>query len=212
MKNKIPPASVKRLSLYLNCLGDINEEKHRVSSQKLASLAKVNPAQVRRDLSYLGTLGTRGVGYDISTLKNQLKIELGLVKGWSAIIVGVGNLGSALAQYDGFKEKGFGVVGLYDVDPKKISSQVAGLIVKSTEKIEEDCKKYQVAIGIIATPAEFAQKTANHLIESGIKSILNFAPFRLENIGNVHIRNVDLSQELQVLSYYLDSPPAKYSK
>ena len=212
MKNKIPPASVKRLSLYLNCLGDINEENHGVSSQKLANLAKVNPAQVRRDLSYLGTLGTRGVGYNISTLKNQLKIELGLVKGWSAIIVGVGNLGSALAQYDGFKEKGFGVVGLYDVDPKKISSQVAGLIVKSTEKIEDDCKKYEVAIGIIATPAGFAQQTANHLIKSGIKSILNFAPFRLENIGKVHIRNVDLSQELQVLSYYLDSPPAKYSK
>ena len=209
MKNKIPPASVERLPLYLNCLGDINEGKSRVSSQKLAELAKVNPAQVRRDLSHLGTLGKRGVGYDISTLKNQLEIELGVVKGWSVIIVGIGNLGSALAKYDGFKEKGFGIVGLYDVDPKKISSQVAGLIIKSTEKIEEDCKKYKVAIGIITTPAEFSQETANLLIESGIKSILNFAPFRLQNIGNVNIRNVDLSQELQVLSYYLDSPPVE---
>ena len=207
MKNKIPPASVKRLPLYLSCLGDINGGNGRVSSEKLADLAKVNPAQVRRDLSYLGTLGTRGVGYDITTLKNQLEIELGLVKGWSAIIVGAGNLGSALAQYDSFKEKGFGVVGLYDVDPKKISSQVAGLVIKSTEEMKEDCKKYKVAIGIITTPAEFAQETANLLIECGIQSILNFAPFRLQNIGNVNIRNVDLSQELQVLSYYLDSPP-----
>lgn len=207
MKNKIPPASVKRLPLYLSCLGDINEGKGRVSSEKLADLAKVNPAQVRRDLSYLGTLGTRGVGYDITTLKNQLEIELGLVKGWTAIIVGAGNLGSALAQYDGFKEKGFGVVGLYDVDPKKISSKVAGLLIKSTEEMKEDCKKYKVAIGIIATPAEFAQETANSLIECGIQSILNFAPFRLQDVGNINIRNVDLSQELQVLSYYLDTPP-----
>jgi len=207
VKNKIPPASVERLPLYLSCLGDLSAEKSRVSSEKLSSLAKVNSAQVRRDLSYLGTLGTRGVGYEITTLKNRLEIELGLVKGWNTIIVGVGNLGSALAQYDGFREKGFGVVGLYDVDPKKISSQVAGLVIKSTEEIEEDCKKYKVAIGIIATPAEFAQETANSLIACGIQSILNFAPFRLQNIGNVNIRNVDLSQELQVLSYYLDSPP-----
>ena len=112
--------------------------------------------------------------------KNQLKIELGLVKGWSVIIVGVGNLGTALAQYGGFEDKGFGIAGLYDVDKKKVSSKVAGLIVKPLEKIDEDTKKYKVAIGIIATPAEFAQATANVLIDAGIKSILNFAPSPLE--------------------------------
>jgi len=207
VKSKIPEATVKRLSLYLNCIAEVGKSNSRISSEKLAKLARVNPAQVRRDLSYLGSLGTRGVGYDLSILKNQLNIVLGLVEGWSAIIVGVGNLGSALAQYEGFEDKGFGIVGLYDVDSKKVSTKVAGLVVKHTEKINEDIKKYKVAIGIITTPSEFAQETANILIAGGIKSILNFAPSRIESTdSSVVIKNVDLSQELQVLSYYLDEP------
>jgi len=207
VKSKIPEATVKRLSLYLNCIADVGNSNSRISSEKLANLARVNPAQVRRDLSYLGSLGTRGVGYDLSTLKNQLNIALGLVEGWSAIIVGAGNLGSALAQYEGFEDKGFAIVGLYDVDSKKISTKIAGLAVKHIEKINDDVKKYKVAIGIITTPSEFAQDTANLLIAGGIKSILNFAPSRIESTdGGVVIKNVDLSQELQVLSYYLDEP------
>tara|TARA_B100001250_G_C19742770_1_gene763828 strand:+ start:90 stop:713 length:624 start_codon:yes stop_codon:yes gene_type:complete len=204
VKNKIPPATVKRLPIYLNCLGNIPKGKNRLSSTKLAELAKVNPAQVRRDLSYLGTLGTRGVGYEISTLRSQLRMELGLGQGWNAIIVGAGNLGTALAQYNGFEEKGFVVVGLYDTDEKKVSSKIAGLTVRSVDKIKEDCNNHPVAIGIIATPAEFAQETAMSLVDAGVKSILNFAPIRIDNIGHVQTRNVDLSQELQVLSYYLD--------
>ena len=207
VKSKIPEATVKRLSLYLNCIAEVGNSNSRISSEKLAKLARVNPAQVRRDLSYLGSLGTRGVGYDLSTLKNQLNIALGLVEGWSAIIVGAGNLGSALAQYEGFEDKGFAIVGLYDVDSKKISTKVAGLVVKHIEKINDDVKKYKVAIGIITTPSEFAQDTANLLIAGGIKSILNFAPSRIESTDSgVVIKNVDLSQELQVLSYYLDEP------
>ena len=207
VKSKIPEATVKRLSLYLNCIAEVGNSNSRISSEKLAKLARVNPAQVRRDLSYLGSLGTRGVGYDLSTLKNQLNIALGLVEGWSAIIVGAGNLGSALAQYEGFEDKGFAIVGLYDVDSKKISTKVAGIVVKHIEKINDDVKKYKVAIGIITTPSEFAQDTANLLIAGGIKSILNFAPSRIESTDSgVVIKNVDLSQELQVLSYYLDEP------
>jgi len=207
VKSKIPEATVKRLSLYLNCIAEVGNSNSRISSEKLAKLARVNPAQVRRDLSYLGSLGTRGVGYDLSTLKNQLNIALGLVEGWSAIIVGAGNLGSALAQYEGFEDKGFAIVGLYDVDSKKISTKIAGLVVKHIEKINDDIKKYKVAIGIITTPSEFAQDTANLLIAGGIKSILNFAPSRIESTDSgVVIKNVDLSQELQVLSYYLDEP------
>ena len=207
VKSKIPEATVKRLSLYFNCIAEVGNSNSRISSEKLAKLARVNPAQVRRDLSYLGSLGTRGVGYDLSTLKNQLNIALGLVEGWSAIIVGAGNLGSALAQYEGFEDKGFAIVGLYDVDSKKISTKIAGLVVKHIEKINDDVKKYKVAIGIITTPSEFAQDTANLLIAGGIKSILNFAPSRIESTDSgVVIKNVDLSQELQVLSYYLDEP------
>jgi len=206
---KIPPATVKRLPLYLQCLDQIDSDLIGISSKNLADLAKVNDAQVRRDLSYLGTLGTRGVGYDIKTLRNQLQLELGLVEGWSAVIVGVGNLGSALAHYGGFKDKGFGVVGLFDDDPKKINSQVAGLVVTPLNKMEEYCKKYNVAIGIIATPGEYAQGVADQLIECGVRSILNFAPVLLKNVKDVQIRSVDLSQELQILSYYLDRPILK---
>ena len=206
---KIPPATVKRLPLYLQCLDQIDSDSIGISSKNLADLAKVNDAQVRRDLSYLGTLGTRGVGYDIKTLRNQLQLELGLVEGWSAVIVGVGNLGSALAHYGGFKDKGFGVVGLFDDDPKKINSQVAGLVVTPRNKMEEYCKKYNVAIGIIATPGEYAQGVADQLIDCGVRSILNFAPVLLKNVKDVQIRSVDLSQELQILSYYLDRPILK---
>jgi redox-sensing transcriptional repressor len=206
---KIPPATVKRLPLYLQCLDQIDSDSIGISSKNLADLAKVNDAQVRRDLSYLGTLGTRGVGYDIKTLRNQLQLELGLVEGWSAVIVGVGNLGSALAHYGGFKDKGFGVVGLFDDDPKKINSQVAGLVVTPLNKMEEYCKKYNVAIGIIATPGEYAQSVADQLIDCGVRSILNFAPVLLKNVKDVQIRSVDLSQELQILSYYLDRPILK---
>ena len=206
---KIPPATVKRLPLYLQCLDQIDSDSVGISSKNLADLAKVNDAQVRRDLSYLGTLGTRGVGYDIKTLRNQLQLELGLVEGWSAVIVGVGNLGSALAHYGGFKDKGFGVVGLFDDDPKKINSQVAGLVVTPLSKMKEYCKKYNVAIGIIATPGEYAQGVADQLIDCGVRSILNFAPVLLKNVKDVQIRSVDLSQELQILSYYLDRPILK---
>ena len=133
-----------------------------------------------------------------------MRLELGLGQGWNAVIVGAGNLGTALAQYKGFEEKGFVIVGLYDTDEKKISSKITGLTVRPVEKIKEDFKSLPVAIGIIATPAEFAQETAINLVDAGVKSILNFAPIRIDNIGHVQTRNVDLSQELQVLSYYLD--------
>jgi len=206
---KIPPATVKRLPLYLQCLEQINPDEVGVSSKKLAELTKLNDAQVRRDLSYLGTLGTRGVGYDIATLRNQLQLELGLVEGWSAVIVGVGNLGSALAHYGGFRDKGFGVVGLFDDDPKKINNQVAGLVVKPLKDLSKDCEKFNVAIGIIATPSQYAQAVADELINCGVRSILNFAPVLLRNVPDVQIRSVDLSQELQILSYYLDRPVLK---
>jgi len=206
---RIPPATVKRLPLYLQCLEQINPDEIGVSSKKLAELTKLNDAQVRRDLSYLGTLGTRGVGYDIATLRNQLQLELGLVEGWSAVIVGVGNLGSALAHYGGFRDKGFGVVGLFDDDPKKINKQVAGLVVKPLKDLPNDCEKFNVAIGIIATPSQYAQAVADELINCGVRSILNFAPVLLKNVPDVQIRSVDLSQELQILSYYLDRPVLK---
>lgn len=214
MKNNtnIPPATVQRLPLYLQCLDQIDTNSVGISSKKIAEIAKVNDAQVRRDLSYLGTLGTRGVGYDVITLRKQLELELGLVDGLSAIIVGIGNLGSALAEYGGFKEKGFKIVGLFDEDTKKLNKQIAGLTVNPLSKMKDVCDKYNVAIGIIATPEEVAEEIADKLVGCGIKSILNFAPAMLKNKPGIQIRSVDLSQELQILSYYLDRKPLKVSE
>jgi len=208
----IPPATVQRLPLYLQCLEQLDTNSIGISSKKIAEIAKVNDAQVRRDLSYLGTLGTRGVGYDILTLRKQLELELGLVDGLSAIIIGIGNLGSALAEYEGFKEKGFKIVGLFDSDSKKLNKQIGNLAVKPLSEIKNTCEKYNVAIGIIATPEKSAEEIADNLIDCGIKSILNFAPIMLKNKSGIQIRSVDLSQELQILSYYLDREPLKVAK
>ena len=214
MKNNtnIPPATVQRLPLYLQCLEQLDTNSVGISSKKIAEIAKVNDAQVRRDLSYLGTLGTRGVGYDILTLRKQLELELGLVDGLSAIIIGIGNLGSALAEYEGFKEKGFKIVGLFDSDSKKLNKQIGSLAVKPLSEMKNTCEKYNVSIGIIATPEKVAEEIADKLIDCGIKSILNFAPIMLKNKSGIQIRSVDLSQELQILSYYLDREPLKVAK
>ena len=214
MKNNrnVPPATVQRLPLYLQCLEQLDNNSVGISSKKIAEIAKVNDAQVRRDLSYLGTLGTRGVGYDVLTLRKQLELELGLADGLSAIIIGVGNLGSALAEYGGFKEKGFKIVGLFDSDSKKLNKQIGSLAVKSLSEIKNTCEKYNVSIGIIATPEKVAEEIADKLIDSGIKSILNFAPIMLKNKPGIQIRSVDLSQELQILSYYLDREHLKVAK
>ena len=214
MKNNtnIPPATVQRLPLYLQCLEQLDTNSVGISSKKIADIAKVNDAQVRRDLSYLGTLGTRGVGYDVSTLRKQLELELGLVDGLSAIIIGIGNLGSALAEYQGFKEKGFKIVGLFDSDSKKLNKQIGSLSIKALSEIKDTCQKYNVSIGIIATPEKVAEEIASKLIDCGIKSILNFAPVMLKNKPGIQIRSVDLSQELQILSYYLDREPLKVAK
>ena len=214
MKNNtnIPPATVQRLPLYLQCLEHLDTNSVGISSKKIAEIAKVNDAQVRRDLSYLGTLGTRGVGYDILTLRKQLELELGLVDGLSAIIIGIGNLGSALAEYEGFKEKGFKIVGLFDSDSKKLNKQIGSLAVKPLSEMKNTCEKYNVSIGIIATPEKVAEEIADKLIDCGIKSILNFAPIMLKNKSGIQIRSVDLSQELQILSYYLDREHLKVAK
>ena len=214
MKNNrnIPPATVQRLPLYLQCLEHLDNNSVGISSKKIAEIAKVNDAQVRRDLSYLGTLGTRGVGYNVLNLRKQLELELGLVDGLSAIIIGIGNLGSALAEYEGFKEKGFKIVGLFDSDSNKIDKKIGKLTVKHLSEIKDISLKYNVAIGIITTPERVAEEIADKLIDCGIKSILNFAPTMLKNKPGIQIRSVDLSQELQILSYYLDREALKVTQ
>jgi redox-sensing transcriptional repressor len=169
----------------------------------LAELIKGNSAKVRKDLSFLGTYGIRGVGYNVEHLRFQIRRELGLTRIWPVVIVGAGNLGSALARYGGFVPSGFSIVGLYDNDPEVIGTTVGELTVRAMEDIRHDAKELGVEIGIIATPVTAAQQVAEQLATAGFRSILNFAPVVLRVPPEVEIRRVDLSTELQILGYYV---------
>jgi len=202
VKSSIPKVTVQRLPVYLHCLEEFSDQEH-VSSDELAAVAGVNPAKVRKDLSFLGTLGVRGVGYDVVQLRFQIRLELGLEKESPVVIVGIGNLGKALANYAGFSERGFNIVGLYDVDPAKIGSQVDGLTIEPMADLQQSARSKEAAIGVVTTPAAAAQETAEALAAAGIRSILNFAPTVIKRPKGVDVRRVDLSTELQVLSFYL---------
>jgi redox-sensing transcriptional repressor len=199
----IPEATVARLPLYLRSLVEMTDNGlHTVSSEGLAEAAGVNSAKVRKDLSYLGSYGTRGVGYDVEYLIYQISRELGLTQDWNCVIVGVGNLGRALANYKGFGERGFRIVSLVDVDESKIGHMVEGMAIEDFEDLERVVKEKNVSIGIVATTAAAAQKAADRLVSAGVKSILNFAPTVLQVPDDVGLRKVDLSIELQILSFY----------
>jgi redox-sensing transcriptional repressor len=190
--------------MYLRSLLDLAETRGQltVSSEELADLAGVNAAKVRKDLSYLGSYGTRGVGYDVEYLLYQITRELGLTQDWPAAIVGIGNLGRALASYKGFSERGFRIVSLFDVDDSVIGSEVGGMNVQHVDELKEAVTERGICIGIIATPPASAQEVADRLVDAGVKSILNFAPAVVNVAPDVNVRKVDLSIELQILSFY----------
>jgi redox-sensing transcriptional repressor len=199
----IPEATVARLPVYLRCLIETAERgTHTVSSEQLAESAGVNSAKVRKDLSYLGSYGTRGVGYDVEYLIYQVRRELGLEQDWPVAIVGVGNLGHALANYKGFAERGFRVVALLDNDERTVGERIGELTVEHIDDLDRVVKEEQVAIGAIATPAFSAQEVCDRLVAAGVNSILNFAPAHLQVPEGVFLRKVDLSTELQILSFH----------
>jgi redox-sensing transcriptional repressor len=200
---RIPEATVARLPVYLRSLLGLAEEKtSTVSSERLAELAGVNAAKVRKDLSYLGSYGTRGVGYDVEYLLFQVSRELGLTQDWPVVIVGAGNLGQALANYGGFGQRGFPVVALIDADVSKVGGTIHGITVRHLDDLPEVAAEHHVAIGIIATPAAAAQEVADRLLAAGVGSILNFAPAVISVPPEVTLRKVDLAVELQILSFY----------
>ena len=199
----IPEATVGRLPVYLRALVDIAESgATTLSSEALAGAAGVNSAKVRKDLSHLGSYGTRGVGYDVAYLIHQIRRELGLTQHWAIVIVGIGNLGHALANYRGFAERGFRVAGLVDADPAKVGERIGDLEVRPLEELPQLVREHKVAIGVIATPAAAVQEVADRLVEAGIRSILNFAPAVMTVPPGVSVRKVDLAIELQILAFY----------
>jgi len=200
---RIPEATVARLPVYLRALVEVAESKTAtLSSERMAEMAGVNAAKVRKDLSYLGSYGTRGVGYDVEYLLFQINRVLGLTQDWPVVIVGIGNLGSALAKYRGFSARGFRIVSLIDADPRKVGESVSGLGVRSLDDLPAIVEVEKVAIGIIATPASACQDVADRLVAAGVRSILNFAPAVITVPPGVSLRKVDLSIELQILAFY----------
>lgn len=199
----IPEATVARLPIYLRALVEIAESgAATVSSEALASAAGVNSAKVRKDLSHLGSYGTRGVGYDVAYLIHQVRRELGLTQDWPVVIVGIGNLGHALANYRGFSDRGFRTAALVDADHAKVGEEVGGLVVGHLDDLPALVREHEIAIGVVCTPAAAAQDVADRLVAAGVRSILNFAPVVLSVPQGVSVRKVDLAIELQILSFY----------
>jgi redox-sensing transcriptional repressor len=199
----IPEATVNRLPVYLRALYALADRgTATVSSEELATAAGVNSAKLRKDLSHLGSYGTRGVGYDVEYLVYQVSRELGLTQDWPVIIVGAGNLGHALANYGGFASRGFAIAAIFDSDPLTVGTEIADQVVRNADEIEAVIAAYGVSIGVIATPASAAQAVCERLVAAGITSILNFAPVVLSVPPGVDVRKVDLSIELQILAFH----------
>ena len=199
----IPDATVARLPVYLRALTALAEAGTATcSSVDLAAAAGVNPAKLRKDLSHLGSYGTRGVGYDVEYLRYQIARGLGQTQVWDVLIVGAGNLGSALTTYQGFSTRGIRIAAIVDTDPERIGTVVGGVRVRPLDELTAAVAEGGIAIAVIATPGEAAQDVADLLVAAGVSSILNFAPALVQVPEHVQVRKVDLSIELQILAYH----------
>ena len=201
---KIPEMTVRRLSVYTRCLQQLEEDGVKtVSSQELAERFNFNSAQVRKDLAYFGEFGVRGIGYYVAGLKAELQKILGLDREWPVALVGLGNLGAALFHYKGFSKQGFRIVAIFDDDPAKAGTTEEGIPIMPMRDLPRETKARNLQIAIVAVPAESAQAVTEKLTAAGIKAILNFAPSRIRAVKDVRLKNVDLSIELESLSFYL---------
>jgi redox-sensing transcriptional repressor len=198
----LPEATIARLPEYLRALHNLEEGADTISSEGLAAAAGVNSAKLRKDLSHLGSYGTRGVGYDVRLLIEQIEQVLGLHESRAVALVGIGNLGHALAGYAGFATRGFHIAALFDADPARVGERVGGMSVRDIAEVEAVVEAERISIGVIATPAHAAQRVADRLVAAGVTSILNFAPCVLVVPDGVDVRKVDLAIELQILSFH----------
>jgi redox-sensing transcriptional repressor len=201
-KKRISESTIRRLSLYLRVLLVLEKEgADTVSSKELAARAKRTPAQVRQDLALFGSFGTRGLGYPVVELRNQITAILGIDRAWQVALFGVGNIGSALVSYKEFSRQGFQIVKLFDNDQRKIGSNHKGIIISDIQNMEREVKDAGIEMAIIAVPATVAQNIVDDLVAIGIKAILNFAPINLKVPDDVYLRNENMSMELEYLSF-----------
>lgn len=198
----VPHATVSRLPLYLRCLDQLPVDQVTVSSGEIAEALHINAAKVRKDFWYLDCEGRRGVGYDIRSLVSQIGAALGLNVPLTIVIVGMGNLGMALAHYQGFASRGLTLAGVYDVDSRKIGQRLGDLVIRHPDRLAEDVGQAGVSIGVIATPAPAAQGVVDLLVRVGVTSILNFAPVVLQAPPEITLRRVDVATELLILGYH----------
>lgn len=210
---KVPEATITRLSVYSRYLSKLKKQgKITISSTDIAVGAGVNPAQVRKDLSFFGEFGTRGVGYDVDQLNWDILKILSLDEEWTVALVGFGHLGQAVTMHRVFKERGFNFTSIFDNDPNKIGTMVEGVEILPSERIEEVVSKNKNRIGIITVPADAAQGAADALVRGGVQAILNFAPIHLTVPQEIELREVDLAVNLEVLTFHLDIQRQGYSR
>jgi redox-sensing transcriptional repressor len=201
---KIAESTVRRLSLYLRFLENFEAQGHTtISSAELARRGGTTSAQVRKDLSFFGSFGKRGLGYPVGELARRLRDILGLDRTYRVVLVGAGRIGGALVQYPGFRQRGFNVSAIYDSDAKKVGSRWNGLVVRDVNHLGTELKKEPVDIAIVVTPAEAAQDVADKLVHAGVKAILNFAPIQLSVPNDVVVKSVNMALELETLSFAL---------
>ena len=203
---RIADSTVRRLSAYLRFLEDFEGRGlTTISSEELAKRGGTTSAQVRKDLSFFGSFGKRGLGYSVPELKRQLGEILGLGREWRVVIVGAGKIGAALAQYRGFRQRGFVILRAYDSNPAKVGTSVEGMDVADIEHLERDFARDLPDIVVLTVPAEVAQKTLDRVVAAGVKAVLNFAPTQLQAPADVTVKTVNMAMELEGLSFALSN-------
>jgi redox-sensing transcriptional repressor len=201
---KVADSTVRRLSLYLRYLEEFEDQGiATISSEALASRGGTTSAQVRKDLSFFGSFGKRGLGYAVPELARRLREILGLERRYRVAMIGAGKIGSALVQYRGFRQRGFDIVAIYDSDPAKVGRQWNGLAVQNIDTLETELARRPVDMAVLVTPAESAQAVTDRLVRAGVKAILNFAPVQLSVPDDVEVKTVNLALELETLGYAL---------
>ena len=206
-KYKFPKTTVERLSYYYRELEELSRGSvDTVSSDALGDKLNIKSSQIRKDLSYFGYFGKRGMGYDVKYLLKELKYILGLDRQWNVIVAGAGHLGKAITHYPGFQKRGFVINSIFDTDPEKIGTDIYGISVRDARDLEEYIDSHDVDIGILALPYSAAQSTADRMVSRGVKAILNFAPVTIQTPDDVRCLNVDLTTKLEALAYYMSFP------
>jgi redox-sensing transcriptional repressor len=202
IRKRISESTIRRLSLYFRALSVLDKEGiQTISSKELAFREKLTPAQVRKDLSFFGSFGTRGLGYPVRELRAQIASILGIDRVWRVALFGVGNIGSALVSYKEFVRQGFQIVKLFDNDQRKIGSNHKGIIISDIHNMEQEMNEAGVELAVVAVPATVAQYIVDDIVAAGIKAILNFAPVNLRVPDDVYVRNENMSMELEYLSF-----------